>query len=372
MNNSNFDLPKEFQTFIKHRNDLFRKNFGNYIKPNLLIRLKEEIKSSPEFKEVLQNCYDTEINFIVAFGVDDVDFDICSNLALINWYLNLNNSDEKKSDNYKNQTYCAELKKRTILQCRLRKLVKSFGENNSLLAHTPINYAIHCLTNHIINCINKHMAKSNLPDIPNAKFRINTMIVMATTLNSILSLTEINDCGNAFALLRTLIETTFVYLSIYDNENAAEVYYKFMEFRNNYEMTGEYPTEFLSIVPKNTKKQNFLNYGWIDSLSPTETKHNYTFKEVVNLSKKTNPQYNDHFLSAYKHCCKYVHGNYLNQGIDKLSFIWILEKAGNILVNLSKQISYIFGEESIYNNINLEENLIKSIEETHNFFNCKY
>ena len=174
-------------------------------------------------------------------------------------------------------------------------------------------------------------------------------------------LTEYDDCGNAFSLLRSLIETIFVYLAIYDNEIVANEYYRFMEFRRIYEETGQYPEEFERIAPLNCNKQNYLNYGWLDKL---ESKfHKYVFSEVLACSTKTNEEYNNSFLIAYKYCCKYAHGNYLNQAIPPYSFIWILEKAGEILINISRQFSYVFSEETDYNGINLEKYLIESVEE---------
>ena len=83
---------------------------------------------------------------------------------------------------------------------------------------------------------------------------------------------------------------------------------------------------------------------------------------MLACSTKTNEEYNNSFLIAYKYCCKYAHGNYLNQAIPPYSFIWILGKAGEILINISRQFSYIFSEETDYNGINLEKYLIESVE----------
>ena len=220
---------------------------------------------------------------------------------------------------------------------------------------------MHCLVNFLIDHINEKIKKKHKSDVPNANFKINTICVMLKTIRSILLLTEYDDCGNAFSLLRSLIETLFVYLAIYDNETVAHEYYKFMGYREIFETTGQYPEEFDRLVPSNCNKHNYLNYGWLDKL---ESKfHKYVFSEVVACSSKTSAEYNNSFLMAYKFCCKYAHGNYVNQAIPLYSFIWILGKAGEILVNHARQFSYIFSEETDFNGINLEKYLIENVEE---------
>ena len=355
-------MLREIQAMNNERNDALRKIFGKFIKQNFLIRIKEEIKKSAEFNSIMSQCYNLSIHPIIALGTDDIDFDICSNLAMINWYLMLSLSNEElKSKQYKDERYIAELKKRTISQCKLRQLIQNYEERNFLLAHLPINFAMHCVVNFLLARIDENIKKRHKSTVPNANFKINTIYVMLKTIRSILLLTEYDDCGNAFSLLRSLIETMFVYLAVYDNEIVANEYYRFMEFRRIYEETGQYPEEFERIAPLNCNKQNYLNYGWLDKL---ESKfHKYVFSEVLACSTKTNEEYNNSFLIAYKYCCKYAHGNYLNQAIPPYSFIWILEKAGEILINISRQFSYVFSEETDYNGINLEKYLIESVEE---------
>ena len=355
-------MLKDMQKMHDQRNDALRKIFGKFIKQNFLIRIKEEIKSSFEFRSIMSQCYNLGVSPILALGVDDIDFDICSNLAMINWYLMLPHNKEFKSKQYKDENYITELKKRTINQCQLRQLIQNYEEKNFLLTHSPINFSMHCVVNFLLEHVNENIKKKQRANIPNANFKINTILVMLKTIRSILLLTEYDDCGNAFSLLRALIETIFVYLAIYDNEIVANEYYRFMNFREIFEITGQYPEEFEQIVPSNCpNKQNYLNYGWLDTLE--KKSHKYIFSEVVACSVKTNKEYNNSFLKAYKYCCKYVHGNYINQKIPSYSFIWILGKAGEILINISRQFSYIFSEETDYNGINLEKYLIKHVEE---------
>ena len=350
------------QEMHNQRNNAFRKIFDPYIKQNFLIKVKEEIKNSAEFNAILYQCY-TLTNPIIAIDLDDIDFDICSNLAMINWYLMLPySSDElKKAEQYKNSNYIETLKKRVLTQCKLRQLIQNFEERNFLMAHIPINFSMHCIVNFLLSRIDNNLKNKNKSNAPNANFKINTIYVMLKTIRSILLLTEYNDCGSAFSLLRSLIETIFIYLAIYDNETVANEYYKFMEYREEYETTGQYPEEFEKNAPLNCNKQNYLNYGWLDKL---ESKfHKYVFNEVVACSNKTDKDYNDSSLNAFKYCCKYVHGHYLNQRIPRYSFIWILEKTGEILINISRQFTYIFSEEVNYNGINLEKYLTENVKE---------
>ena len=69
-------MMRDIQEMNNQRNDALRKIFGNFIKQNFLIRIKEEIKKSADFNSILPQCYNLGINPIVALGVDDIDFDI--------------------------------------------------------------------------------------------------------------------------------------------------------------------------------------------------------------------------------------------------------------------------------------------------------
>jgi len=275
-------MLRDIQEMNNQRNDALRKIFGNFIKQNFLIRIKEEIKKSFDFNSIMPQCYNLGVSPIVALGVDDIDFDICSNLAMINWYLMLPLNEELKSKQYKNENYVAELKKRTLNQCKLRLLIQNYEEKNFLFAHLPINFSMHCVVNFLLARINDNLKKKHKSNVTNANFKINAICVMLKTIRSILLLTEYDDCGSAFSLLRSLIETIFVYLAIYDNEIVANEYYKFMEYREIFETTGQYSEEFERIAPLDCNKQNYLNYGWLDKL---ENKyHKYIFNEVVSCS----------------------------------------------------------------------------------------
>lgn len=302
------DLNKSIQDFTNQHNKELKQMFGKFIKPSLMIRIKEEIKCSPEFIDILNLCqfYGRTVH---ALGMDDVDFDICVNLAMINWYLLLPIDDNDKHSFYSNPTYIQNIKERTIKQCKLRPLIQNYEERNFILAHTPLHYSLHCMVNFLLSRIDDNLKKGNRSTVPNANFRINSLIVMLKNIRSILLLTEIDNCGSAFSLLRALIESLFIYLAIYNNEVVANEYYKFMDFRISYEEAGQYPQEFLELLPKYAQKQNYLNYGWLDSIE--NKKRKYTFNEILEYSAKTDKDYNESYLMAYKFCCKFAHGNYV-------------------------------------------------------------
>lgn len=365
-NNFPDDFMKAMSEYDKQHNQELREVFKRYIKPSFMIRTKEDIKHMPAFINLLPSCYQFSFSTLRALGADDIDFDICINLSMIVWYLLLPIKDDKKHELYNDISWVEDVKKRTIQQCQIRPLIQTSEERNFLLAHTPLNYSMHCLSNYLLTHINDKLKKRQRPDVPNFNFKINSLIVMLKNIRAILLLTESDNCGSAFSLLRALIESVFIYLAIYDDETTAAEYYKFMDFRNEYESTGRYPQGFLDILPSKAQKQNYLNYGWLDSIE--RKRRHYTFSEVLEYSVKTNKEYNDIFLAAYKYCCKFSHGNYINQSIPLHSFIWVLGKAGQILVNLARQYSYMFQEEVVYNGINLEEQLIANVEESTKIF----
>lgn len=184
------DIFPGLSQFNDNRNGMLRTMFGKYIKPNFMIRVKEEIIHSSEFNELMPQCYSFNLSPILALGVDDIDFDICSNLAMINYYLMLSISDneELKSKRYKSDEYKTELKNRVIMQCKLRQLIQNFEERNFLLAFVPINFSMHCIVNFMLDKIDKNIKAKNRPAVPNANFKINTLVLMLKTIKSMLIL----------------------------------------------------------------------------------------------------------------------------------------------------------------------------------------
>ena len=152
------ELDKSIQGFTNQRNQELRQMFGKFIKPNLMIRIKSEIKRSPEFINVL-NLYQFDGRSVHALGMDDVDFDICVNLAMINWYLLLPIKDDAKHTYYSNSSYIQNIKERTIKQCRLRPLIQNYEERNFILAHTPLHYSMHCMVNFLLSRIDDNLKK---------------------------------------------------------------------------------------------------------------------------------------------------------------------------------------------------------------------
>jgi len=50
-----------FRKINDERNKALRNMFGKFIKPNFMIKIKEEIKTMPEFCEILSQCYNFSI-----------------------------------------------------------------------------------------------------------------------------------------------------------------------------------------------------------------------------------------------------------------------------------------------------------------------
>lgn len=363
---NDFNLQKEVEKNNEYRNESLKNLFKKFMKPNTMIRLKEEIKKSDEFNLLIPNCYNFNINYILAFGVDDIDFDICSNLAMIFWYDNLFESDDVKSRNLKDLKYCENLKNKAILQCRLRLLYQYFDKSNNYLSHIPIHYSIRCVVNFLLMRIDRKIQKNIKPNGKNGNFKINTLVVLLKNIKSILLLTETDNCGSAFSLLRTVIEEVCVFFTINDNELLADEFYKFMQYRLEFEQCGEYSLEFSKRVPKNCVFQNYLNYGWLDSLENKSRK--YVFSELLEYTKMSNINLKSNFNNDYKYCCKFSHDNYLNQSIGEYDFIWILGRIGLILLELTSEYNRMFRENIEYNGINLVNWLTETTIESFNIY----
>lgn len=345
------DFQKNIEAVNTARNESLRKKFGVFMKQNTLIRLKEEIKNSTEFKSLLFKCYNFQTDPIVALGVDDIDYDICANLAVNFWYENLFESNETKSKRLKDRSYTDYIKSRTILQCKLRRLKEQYRKSNDFLSHTSLNYSLHCVVNYILSALDNNIKNKIRPSGINGNFKINTLFVLLTNIKSILLLTESNDFGSAFSLLRSLIEMTCVYFAVGDNEKVATEYYKFMQFRIDFDANGTFPNEFIENAPKDCSWHNHINYGWFDLLD--NKKHKYIFSELIEYAKMDNMTLRDQFLDYYKYCCKFSHGNYITQSIGEYDFIWILGRVGLILIELANNYEKLFDDKINYDGVNL-------------------
>ncbi len=272
---------------------------------------------------------------------------------MIFWYENLFETDELKNNNLKNSKYCESLKNKAMLHCRLRLLFSYFDKSNNYLSHTTINYSIRCMINLLLMKLDEKLQNKVRPIGLNGNFKINTMITLLKTMRSILLLTETDNCGNAFSLFRTVIESICIFFTINDNEMLADNYYKFMQYRFEFEQSGEYPKEFCQKVPKNTSRQNYLNYGWLDLLENKNRK--YVFADLLEYTKMNNSEFKDSFIVRYKYCCKFSHGTYINQQIGSYDFIWILGRIGLILLELAREYSNMFDERLVYDEIDLTQ-----------------
>ena len=358
-------MLKNISTFNKERNKQLRERFDKYIKGNLLIRLKEEIKTSEEFQSIFQKCYDLRPKLILASGIDDVDYDICLKIAMNYWYHTLLENNDEKSLKNANSEFLNLIKTKVLIQCKLHHLNKDIGNESFYTYHTSLNYSIHSAINYMLSFL--FSSKNQDLTIKNKNFKINTLFVILKLVRSILLLIESNNLGSAYSLFRTLLEIFCVYYVIYDDENVATTYYKFMNFRNEYDETGIFSEEFKKLVPSNVYYwENFLNYGWIDKLNNVgnHTKRKYVFKEVLKFMKIGDETYHTDYLNAYKFACKFSHGNYINQSFNVQHNIWILGRIAILIFDISNEFKKIFKIDFVVNNVDLiqflHDNVIES------------
>ena len=353
------------EQIFKEKNRQLREKFGRLMKPNLLIKLKEEIKRDPIFQPISKNCYDLSIKLILASGIDDLDYDICLKLAMNYWYLTLTDSKEEKSIKNSNQEFLNKLKSKVVLECSLRPINDDIGNADFYTYHTSLNYSIHSAVNYMLPLLFDNVKEKY--NFKNKDFKINTLVVMLKLVRSILLLIESDDMGSAYSLFRTLLETFCIYYIINDDEKVASIYYQFMNFRNEYDMTGTFPEEFKKIIPNNVSYwQNYLNYGWIDGLEKNDgqTPKKYVIKELLKYMEKGDEKYHEEFLSIYKFACKFSHGNYLNQSFNIQHYVWILNKIAGIIFDISNEFKNLFNKNFVFNNVDLmkflQDNIIES------------
>ncbi len=61
-----FNLQNEIEKNNRYRNEIFKKMFTKFMKPNTMIRLKEEIKTSDKFNLMIPKYYNFQYNPVFA------------------------------------------------------------------------------------------------------------------------------------------------------------------------------------------------------------------------------------------------------------------------------------------------------------------
>lgn len=369
MTQSPEQIDAQMESFKDGRNKILRQLLGNYMKENLLIKTKEEIIKSKEYvDDIFINCFDMNLGPITGFG-EDPEFIVSLNLAMTYYYLTLFDTEEEKSKKNKDDNFIKDLKERTLFQCRLNKLTTSFGKSYYYLEHTPIYYSIKCIINYmLINLQERCQNKSYNLETKNIVFKLNQLLISLKTANSILLLVASSNNGSAFSLFRNLIEMYCVYFAVGDDEEIANEYNKFKHYRTDTDMNGEFPEEFIKLVPNRKYIFNYLNHGWIDKLiTDKDQKITYKFDDVVDISKIDNNM-KDMSKLLYKYCCKYSHGDYQEKEIDKNIFMWSLSRLGRVILDFVPEFAKIFAVDFKYKGINLVDFLASTVCESDKAF----
>lgn len=323
-----------------------------------MIKLKDEILNSQSFIALKDQTYKTRYNEIPEYNCSDFEFDICLNLAMIFSYLNYGKSKEEIENFYKDNAKLDRLKKRVIEQCNL-SLLLPYDKYKQFKTRIPPSFYAHIILSFLNNAVIQRQKNNFKLEGKNSLFKSNTLNTMLNNINAILTLCDSLNLSGAFSLLRTLIETLFIYLAISDNEDACEYYYKIKEYRTEYENTLKFPEEFLKIVPKGASKHNYLNYGYIDALE--SDKHQYLFTELVRLAK-IDEDYKSRFLNLYKQCCSFSHGNNSNN-FTSYALFYLLQACCSILFTLANETSVLYNFKLTYNGVDLNSRLESIINE---------
>lgn len=358
-------IDAQMENFKSGRNKMLRQLFGNYMKGNLLIKIKEEILKSKEYVEdIFINCFDINVDRpIIGLG-EDPEFIVSLNLVMIYYYLTLFDNDGEKSKKNNDENFINELKERTLFQCKLNKLATTFGKSYYYLEHIPIYYSTNCMVNYMLEILQQRCQnKSCSIETKNIIFKLNHLLVSLKTIKSILLLVASGNNGCACSLLRNLTEMYCIYFAVGDNEGIAKEYYRFKHYRIDYELSGDLPEEFTKIIPDKRYTFNYLNYGWIDKfITNRKQTIKYKFSDLVDIAEISNDM-KDMCKTIYSYCSKYSHGDYQEEEIDKNIFLWIISRIGLFVMDFGKEFAKVFVVDFKYNDINLAEFLVNSITE---------
>ena len=164
-----------------------------------------------------------------------------------------------------------------------------------------------------------------------------------------------------------------VYFVIGENESVAEEYNKFMQYRLDYETTGEFPEYIKKNAPEHIRNNaqryfNYLNHGWIDKVRNNKDKKiKYSFNDMLECAQIDSDK-KDMCRLIFNYCSKFTHGNYYNQNINENIYLWILSRVGLIVFDFGREFIKMFKTEFKYNNVDLAKFLVDSNHEASELF----
>lgn len=323
--------------------------FKDYINTDFMIEVLNTIISNQENLDTLKRVFNVEeINSVVEF--------VLCKVIIANHNCNcltINKIEQTISE--KSSSYIEGLAKNVMIQIRIQPYNIQGLENGNFYLEYPFVSPVIVYSNLIINNI------ANKKDISRSDFKKNEVAysLIYESCKSVVSsllLFHLGSYSQAITVYRNLLEQ-MVKLQILENyPESLKSYLKFCEYNLSYQRE-ETNKEFIrEMEEKKVRKgwtQNFLMYGWLDSIEGYN--HNYSFKSATELFRDGGKTY-----KLYEFASRFTHATHigLNYNWENVKLYFTLNVLSIFKWLAEVYRNYIGGKREVINDVDLYQLMI--------------
>lgn len=337
-------------------------------KDKALLRVKALRSSDAVFDEFYKKTYGDESLQTIEVRLNtqnNLSYELARSIAGIFAYKTAIMSKTERSKANYDEELRNNIANEAVLRLRLVKYHKETSERRELTSDEPLNYVMHALSSYILEKIQNGYKGKELEKKENNTFLLKSINEMVTSVKAILLLDENRCYGQAFDVLRTLVESYYVFKVIYDSEGAYSRWLDFLKYRFTYE-ASEWKSVPDGLIKSFEAERNsfnglppslfdYANFGWMDTFPRYHSNpdRKYKFYELAQYSGLTDDE-NDNYSNIYRFCCQYSHANYDISVIDSdLSNLLVIDAAGTILKDISFEYEKLLEEKLVINGLEL-------------------
>lgn len=320
-------LEDFFEQQKNSSNKTLKNIFGNRIKQNFLIEIKERIQKEMSLEVFQYFDVSVKMDSLVTGYLDNaIEFDICRMIVGCHRSNTIFLNDSERSSLQQSEDYKEKLIEQVTEEIRLRLYAAHYFRKIQLVKGEeflfyPILYKLYALSLRALEIIDgcKSFKRKDYINIFNKALASMTMI-------------ENNFMDSAYPLLRGVIEV-FIKSFFFTDEHKREEINRFLNWELLKTANTDYPEEFLEQYEnrkdkKQKSKIDYLHYGWVDripgyheSINSVKPYSIYGLFEFLKLYAEEDKKSNLNLLqSIYSRCHAFTHGSIGNSGYPLLHY----------------------------------------------------
>ena len=372
------------QVTKKQFDETIKLNYKGMIQQSFLVKMKHFIMESNEFSKVYQKEYNplnlpNGTMFDPQCDMQIVD-EVAKTIAFVHEFnmYGIQNRNEYED----NKKYQEELKQKVIEELNYRRFGLAAAGNKINIGLYPPLYSFRVLLSFSSMIIDKFSIENYRDFDDEDRFIFDLISNIARRCNGIVDLFDDNCIDASYGICRQIIEFFLTYKILTAHPEGIESYKKFKGYAIEYNSTRKFPDEFIKLYESkfgkkgSVEKVNYLNYGWIDSItefSYMEGK-NYIIKELfdfVDLKCKVNKKLQKNGEIMYQHyrrCSLLSHGNnlYINPTTSSLEILEMIHPIFETIIrNLSNSNNLDFTYEGVDMLSYARKNIAESLDRIH-------